>query len=517
MARKERTLKNSLTAGIKYFVKLVLQFVIRTLIIYKLGVEYVGLDSLYANIISMLSLAELGIGTAISYSMYKPAAENDIEKLKSLNALYKKIYTVIALAVLAVGLSLLPFLEFFINGTPNVDVNLELVYLIFLISTAISYLGAHKRSLLFATQRNDVENNVFTTKLILLSTFQALVLLISKNYYVYVSLNPLFNLLEVILVISMANKMYPQIRGKAKPLDKLTKNAITKNIFATSLHQIGSVVVLSTDNLLISKFFGLEILGTVSNYILIYHAISSFILMFIQALQASVGNLVATKSEKEVYNFYKMFNFIFSCMVGFCSVCLMCLYQPFMHLWVGKTEYVVSIVVVISLVGKFYFTEMREVTNMFKNCTGLMWNDRFKPIFEAAVNIVASLLCIKYFGLAGVFIGTIISTVLVPFWVEPLVLHKNYFKQGLSSYFLKYLYFTFVSLLACGLSYYICCLLPAFGILWLILKLTVCIFNCGIIFLIFYFRTKEFKIILNNYLKPILKKIKKQNNGVKDE
>ena len=510
MARKERTVKNSITAVFRYFIKLFLQFVLRTIIIYKLGVNYVGLDSLYANIISMLSLAELGIGSAIAFSMYKPAAENDIEKLKSLNRLYKKIYLVISAIVLVVGLSLLPFLEFFINGEANVNVNLQIVYVIFLLNTVISYLGAHKKSLLFAYQRNDIENSISTVQLILMSVAQIVLLLIFENYYFYVSMIPLFTLFEVVIVTIKANKMYPEIRGKANQIDKETKNTIIKNIVATSCHKLGGVIVLSTDNLLISKFFGLTVLGTLSNYILIYTAISSLIYLFINAVQASVGNLIATKEPNQVYGFYKTVNFAFSLVAGFCSIALLCLYQPFMEIWVESQDFYVSIWIVLTLVIKFYLSETRHVTYMFKNCAGLMWQDRIKPIIEAVVNIFASIMLIKLIGVAGIFVGTIISTLVAPFWVEPRVLYKYYFKKSVKSYFVKYMLYFLVTCFAGCLTYFLCWLLPVYGFGWFVLKCAICCVVPLTVFVLCYFKTKDFKNTMEITIKPLFNKIKKK-------
>ncbi|MGN0961552.1 MAG: lipopolysaccharide biosynthesis protein [Christensenellales bacterium] len=516
MARKERTIKNSITAVVKYVIKLILQFVLRTVIIYKLGVEYVGLDSLYANIISMLSLAELGIGTAIVFSMYKPASENDIEKLKSLNNFYKKIYMIIAVVVLVLGLAIMPFIKNFISEEPNVNVNLYVVYAIFLANTVISYFGAHKRSLLFAFQRNDIENNILTIATILMSIFQIVMLLLFKNYYLYVILIPLFTLFDVILYVCVAKKLYPDITGKSEPLDKETKKEITKNIIATSCHQIGAVIVLSTDNLLISKFFGLTALGTISNYILVYSAIDSLINIFINALQASVGNLITTTNKEYVYKIYKMFNWIFACIVGFCSIALMCLYKPFINIWVGDTEYKVTFGLIFALVGKFYFMKMRSLTNMFKNCAGLMWNDRWKPICESILNIVASLVFIKLIGVEGIFVGTIVSTICVPLWVEPYVLYKNYFKMSVKDYFGKFALYTLITLIAGGVTYGLCAILPEVGLWWFVLKVGICAIVPNVIYLLVYLKTDNFKMAWN-FAKSFIKKKKSIANEINSD
>lgn len=510
MARIEHTIKNGTAAIFKYIVKTILQFLIRTMIIYKLGVQYVGLDSLYANIISILSLAELGIGSAITFSMYKPVAEHDIEKLKSLNSLYKKVYAVIACFVMIFGIIISPFIKFLVNGDTNIEVNLYFIYFIFLTNTVISYFGAHKKSLLFANQRNDIENNISTSVLVSSSIIQIIILTFLTNYYLYAITIPFFTLIEVIVTVKYTNKMYPEIHGKAQPLDKETKSIIVKNIVGTSFHQIGSVFVMSTDNLLISSFFGLEILGVVSNYILIYNAINSLILIIINALQASVGNLIAIENKEHVFKMYMTINWFFSCIIGFCSIALVCLYQPFMLIWVGK-ENLISMEIVILIVIKFYITKMRNVTNMFKNCAGLMWNDRFKPIIETIINIIVSIILIKIIGLSGVFIGTIVSTVLVPFWVEPYVLYKNYFNFKVNNYFIRYLIYTVITLISGIICFYLCSLLPLYSFYWFIIRGLICVGIITVVYLVFFSKTNEFYYLNNIIIKPFLKKIKHKN------
>ena len=509
MSRKERTLKNGISGIVKYFVKLVLQFILRTLVIYKLGVEFVGLDSLYANIISMLSLTELGMGSALVYSMYKPAAEKDYEKLKSLNNFYRKIYIIISTIVLIIGLGIMPFLEFFINGKPNVDVNIYIVYVVFLLNTVISYLGANRRALLFVFQRNDVETNIMTTQIIALSVAQSIMLLVFESYYLYAIMIPIFTLLEVLAVAVITKKRFPEVLGKSEKLDADTKKSITKNVVATSCQQLGTVVVFSTDNLLVSKFFGLTTLGNISNYVLIYNAINTFFTIIIEAFRASVGNLIATTDKEKVYKFYSVFKLVFSILTAFCSIMLLCLYQPFIKIWVGQAG-LVATSVVISIVLKFYVTKMRTVTIMFKDCSGLMWNDRFKPIAEALINIAASLICIELFGLVGIFIGTIISTVVVPLWVEPLVLYKNYFKKNLWSYFKIYFRDVIIMLISGCICYFVCSLITLPGIIGLLLKFGTCGTLTGLLLLLAYLPTNDMRNLIT-YLKDILVKIRNKS------
>jgi len=247
-------IKNNLIFNaVKFATQLLLQFVLRTCLIYIMGAEYLGLNGLFSNIFAFLNLAELGIGSAIVFSMYKPIADGDTEKVKSLQTMYKRFYLVITLIIAGLGVIVLPFLKYLINGDVSVDINIYLLYILYLANTLFGYLAAHKRSLLFAHQRNDIENKISTMCMFGMTTVQIVVLFIFKNYYIYFVVNMIFTVLECVIVHMWANKLFPELKGKSAPLDKSTKKEIFKNVGAISLHKVGSAVVYSTDNILISS------------------------------------------------------------------------------------------------------------------------------------------------------------------------------------------------------------------------------------------------------------------------
>ena len=259
---RSNNVKRNLTANIiKFAAQLLLQFVLRTVLIYTMGAEYLGLNGLFTNILSFLNLAELGIGSAIVFSMYKPIADGDIEKVKALQQLYKKFYSIIFIVILVIGLTLLPFLDVLIKGDVSVDINIYLLYLMYLANTLISYISAHKRSLLFAYQRNDIENKIKTFCLFGMTLFQILILIAFKNYYFYFIIDIVFTFIECRWIKSAANKLYPNINGKSQALDTQTKKEVSKNVAALSLHKLGGAVVFSTDNILISSIAGRVVLG----------------------------------------------------------------------------------------------------------------------------------------------------------------------------------------------------------------------------------------------------------------
>lgn len=517
MTRTENVKRNTIYSMIKFAVQLVLKFVLQTVLIYTLGAKYLGVNSLFASIFNLLNLAELGIGGAIVFSMYKPIAEGNMEQVKALNNLYKKLYFIIALVVGVLGAAVTPFLPYLITGdTTGLEINIYIVYLLFLANTLVGYFSAHKRSLLFAFQRNDVENKVKSGTLIISTALQIIALLLFKNFYAYVTLMVAGTLLDCILVQVFANKLYPEINGKAEPLNPVIKKEITKNVAALSLHKIGSAVVYSTDALLISALISSDTLGYYSNYLLISESIISFITLLTTALTASVGNYMAMQSKDETYDFYRKSNFSFSWLIGFCTICLLCLFQPFMYIWTnktGETGYLLSDFTVLLIVISFYIRVMRTNTLMFRDCAGLMWQDRWKPIAEAGINLVASIVLAKFMGLNGIILGTIISTIVAPLWVEPFVLYKYYFKKSVWRYLGKYAFYTVVTVGAGALTYWLCSLLPFAGIGWFVLKCGICLVVPNVIFLLCYFKTSEFKGVIG-LAKQVLQRKPKQTAPV---
>ncbi len=491
MTRTQNIKKNLVFNIIKYVTNLLLQFVLRTVLIYYMGAEYLGLNGLFSNIFSFLNLAELGIGSAIVFSMYKPIAENDIEKIKSLQNLYKKFYIIISVVVGSLGALLTPFIKHFMNGGVEADINIYILYIMYLAYTLVGYWSAHKRSLLFAYQRNDVENKIKTVCSFLMVGIQIVILILTKNYYLYFSISILFAFVECIIIQAIANKLYPELNGRSQKLDEITKKEITKNVTAISMHKIGSAVVFSTDNILISTFFGVAILGVYSNYSLIISTISSLSGLIKNAMQASVGNLVASYDRDYVYDKFKKTNFIFSYLSSMTTICLATLLQPFILKWTGDSSYLLDFSTVILLCLSYYFSKMRTAVLVYKESSGLFWQDRWKPIAESVVNLGVSIVLAYIMGINGVIVGTIVSTLVAPFWVEPHVLYKYYFKKSVKHYFLRYA-LDFAIMLACGVAtYFLCSLIPNGGIGLLAIKFLVCFIVSNALLILAYLPTGD--------------------------
>lgn len=508
MTRTDNVKKNLIFNVIKFATQLLLQFVLRTALIYLMGAEYLGLNGLFSNIFSFLNLAELGFGSAIVFSMYKPIAEGDVEKVKSLQSLYKRFYLIITLIVAGLGIAILPFLKFLINGDVGVRVNIYILYLMYLFNTLFGYFSAHKRSLLFAHQRNDVENKVATICMLGMMTLQIAVLFIFKNYYIFFAVNIVFTVIECVLIHVCANRLYPHINGQSQPLDKVTKKEIFKNVGALSMHKIGGAVVFSTDNVLISSMLGLVVLGAYSNYYLIVSTLMGIFTLLSNAVKGSVGNLIASKEKEYVYGIYQKINFMFSFFSAFCTICMIVLFQPFIKVWTsGNPIYLLKYSTVILICVSFYLSRMRLGVCIFKECAGLFNQDKWKSIIESIVNLVGSIILGIFMGINGIILGTIISTIVAPLWVEPVVLYKYYFEKKPGKYFLTYLRDVLIMLVVASACYLICGFIPDGGLMLLVAKFAVCVVLSVILLILLYIPTKDFKQSLA-FVKNIIKRKK---------
>ena len=353
MTRVDHVAKNGVYNFLKYFLQLFLQFALRTVLIYKLGKEYLGLNGLFSNILGILNLAELGIGGAISFCLYKPIAENDTKKINSLLNLYKKFYILIASFVFLAGILITPFLPYLINGNYPSEINIYVVYLVLLLNSVMSYFSAHKRTLIYSNQRNDIESKIKIGCISSLYLLQILLLIIFKNYYYYIVLLPLFTMIENIIVVIVANKMFPMIKEKPEKIDEKTKEELKKKLFAMSIHQIGGVLVLSTDNIIISSMIGLDAVGIYSNYLLIINSLISLIGIICNSIQASVGNMVVLTNKDYVMKKYDILNFGYVWLVGWSTICMICLFQPFIILWTNNIDYLLPISVVFTICLSF--------------------------------------------------------------------------------------------------------------------------------------------------------------------
>lgn len=409
------------------------RFILRTVFIRYLTAEYLGLGGLFGNILSFLSLAELGVGTAITFSLYEPIAKNDEHKIIQLMDLYRRAYIAIGLIIFVFGTALTPFLSLFVKDLPHIPY-IHVIYLLFVANSAFSYFYSYKSAFISANQKSYIVSNNTYLFNVLNAIVQAIVLIISKNYVAFLVVQLIFTFISNLRISMIADQKYPILKQHSKEqLDAETKAKIHQNIRALVLQKLGMTIVFSTDNLLLTKMFGLLIEGYYSNYTLYINAVESLLYQFFHAITASVGNLNVNSDRKhQIEVFYRVF-FVNFWMYGFSAIAFGCLLAPFMHIWAGK-EYLLDELCTFLIVLNFYLKGIRSTASTFDNSFGLMNYNRYVPIPECVINIGASIYFAKVIGPAGIFLGTTLSTITTSLWREPYVLMK----YGLNSSFAQY-------------------------------------------------------------------------------
>lgn len=510
MQRTSSSIKNLIFSLVGQAAGVGINFVARIVFLQILTAEYLGINGLFSNILSMLSLMELGVGSAMTFSLYKPLAENNKEKVKSLMLLYKKAYIIIGILILIIGVAITPLLPYFIDEMPNISENINLIYILFVVNTSISYFYTYKRSLIISDQRRYIATAYRYGFYFFLNVAQIIVLYITRNYIWYLVTQIIFTFMENVTLSIKADKMYPYLKEKsAEKLEKADTDKIKKNVIAMIGHKIGGIVVNGTDNILLSKFVGIVEVGIYSNYYLIINALNIVLGQVFTAITASVGNLVATTEKEKVYDIFKKTFFLNFWLYGFSSICLLVLFNNFITIWLGN-EYLFTMDIVLVLVINFYITGMRKAVLTFRDATGLYWEDRYKPFAESIINLVFSIILAKAFGTIGVFIGTFISTMTTCFWVEPYILYKYEFKLGISQYIKKYIIYTILTIIVGFITVILSNLISISGILGFIIKVIICIIVTNGMFFIVLHKTEEFKYFKELVVSIINKKYKKK-------
>lgn len=472
--------------------RILVPFATRTVMIYLMGVQYLGLHSLFASILQVLNLAELGVGSAMVYSMYKPIAEDDQQTICALMNLYRTYYRAIGLIIGAAGLLLTPLVPKLIKGDLPPELNVYILYWMNLATTCLSYwLFAYKRAILSAHQREDVASKVSIIIDTLQYGLQILVLYTTHNYYAYLMIALTAQALTNVFTAAAAKRFYPQYSPRGQLPPKEVKK-ITNRIRDLFTGKLGGVVLSSADSIVISSFLGLTFLAVYQNYNFIMTAVINILNVVFSSCMAGIGNSIVTESESKNYRDFSKFSFLMSWVSGLCACCFLNLYQPFIELWVGK-DLMLPMQVVICFCIYFYLYEIYRVINIYKDAAGLWHEDRFRPLVTAMANLGMNLLSVRYLGIYGVILSTVLSWVFIGY---PWVLHNLFSTLFRRTYLRKYLgqllYNALVSVLACVLSYLVCSLIQ--GNLWLVLliRAVVCVVLPNVVFLVFYHNRTEF-------------------------
>ena len=494
MSRAFLSIRNIKYSIIGQIIGILISLLSRVIFIKILGLEYLGVSGLFTNILYILSFAELGVGNAIIYSLYRPLAEYDITKIKSLMKLYRKAYLLIGSIIMLLEIAFIPFLGILFKDMPDIP-HLKIIYLLFVINSAVSYLFSFKKSLIIADQKRYIVTLYRYVFYFILNVLQVVILLLTHSFILFLILQIISTLVENLLISKKADKLYPFLLEKViYELDINTTLTIKRNVKALIFHKVGDIVISNSDNILLSKLIGLKSVGIYANYILITNALNTVFGSVFQAITASIGNLGATESDKKSESIFDCINFLGFWIYGFASICLFVLLNPFIELWLGK-EYLFSEIIVISFLINFYLTGMRRAILTFRDAFGLYWFDRYKPLIESLVKISLSIFLIYKIGIIGAFIGTSLSTILTCFWMEPYVLYKYGFHSSLYTYFKKYIIYTLTLIFAGTITWFSVSFFNGSSYLVFVLKLINCLVIPNLIFFLVFKNTSEFRYI----------------------
>lgn len=492
--RTKNASRNIIFGLIQRIYQLVVPFLIRTAMIYWLGVEYLGLDGLFTSILSVLNLAELGVGSAMVYSMYKPVAEDDKVTICALMKLYKIYYRIIGFVVLIGGLFLCPFVPYLISGDLPDGMSVYILFLLNLSATVLSYwLFAYKNCLLNAYQRQDIISKVTIGVNTVRYIIQFVLLFVFHNYYYYLIVSLASQAGINIATALVVDHMFPGYKpiGNIAENDRKKINTRIKDLFTA---KIGGVVVNSVDTLVISAFLGLTVLAIYQNYYYIITALLSIVNILIYSCTSGIGNSIITESREKNFNDLCTFTFLISIVACFCTACLLNIYQPFMKLWVKSDDLMLGFPAVICFCIYFFIVEINTLLNNYKDAAGIWHEDRFRPLITAFANLIMNLIMVQFWEIYGILLSTVFSMLLVGMpWLLYNLFTTVFECNMLKPYLKKLLFYVITTVVIILISSILCILSPLEGIAAITVYACICGVVTCIFFVILFRKTDEFK------------------------
>lgn len=494
--RTKYSIKNSVTAIILYIINVLLGFISQVFFIKILNIEYLGLSNVCINILSIIQIIELGMGNLIIYYLYDPVFKNNHSKIRRLLSFYKKWCLKLSLVFFVISILIIPFLKNII-GNITINVNVYIVYLLFIISNIIHIFYNYNISLVYADQKNYYTNIVHLFYLIILNIIQLIVLYQTKNFYLYLIIKIVFQIIENIIIVYLKRKMYPYLKNNKYVNDKRIIKFIIKDIKPLIVHKVKEAIIYNIDNLVLSIFLGISIVGLYSNYFLLVNYLNTLFAQIIIAVGASVGNLLVLKNYSKNFDVYKKLKFLNFWLATFSGIILINVVEPFIEIWLGK-EYLLEVAFLIAMVFCHFMRTMGCTYQLFYSNSGIYRKDILGPLLEVSFHVVFSIIFVKIFGVIGIIIAGIISNSVLWFYVYPKYIYKDILKGNMKDYIKENIGYILLFVLLIIINYIISLLINVSNIyINFLIKVIISVIVPNLILILIFRKTSNFKYFYN--------------------
>lgn len=499
LSRSKRSINNAIFATIEKIIGTMIPFFLRFALLKVLGEQYLGLNNLFRSVLSVLSLAEIGFGQAISFSMYKPIAEKDDEKVCALLKLYRKIYIVVGLLILIIGLLLIPYLDLLVNKEYPAGINLTLIYLIYLSESVITYLFfAHRAALLNAAQMAYISSKIKIVTSLLFFVLRIYILFSYRDYFLFILFLPLLELLNRLLQCLISIRQFPQYRCRGE-VDEKSKTRILDLVKDIAIHRFGGVIVSSLGSIVISVSLGLTAVAIYGNYNYVVSALISIMSVCFTSVTANIGNAISSESVEKNYSVFKQANLVNRYLACVSTVCLFCLYEDFMNAWQGESlSKGILCVAVFTLL--FFIKESRQCVMVFKSACGIWKADKYKPLVSGIFNLILNLLFVRRFGVFAPALSTSLCFLFIEIPWETWALFNGYFGKSSTEYYADMLTNTILTAVIVFVCFFLCKIVKTEFVIMFIIKGLLC-FGLSTVF--FYLYNKN-----RNETKELIERIK---------
>lgn len=496
-------------------VTLLSNFLMKTILIKNLGIQYTGVSALFTDILTVLSVAELGFGTAVSYALYRPLYEKDDVQIAKLMRLFQKIYRIVFSVIVTAGIACLIFLKYIVNDVPDIKENIHIIFSFFILKTAISYLFVYKATLMEANQEKHIVSAVGTAVCIFTTIFEAIAIAVFKSYIGYLAVMVIMVAVQNVIISLIANHRYPMLKSEyGESLSLLERKEIFKNVRALAIYKISGALQRGVDSVIISAMLGTSLVGFLSYYKMIVNNVDSIFGQVFEAIKPSVGNLAASESGERQYAVFKKMCFLSFAIGNFIAVSLITLSNPFITLWLGR-NYLLGMNVVILLAADVYIITMVRPYESFRNANALFVEGKYRPAVMVVLNIVLSIALANIWGLPGILFATVAARLLTHVWYDPLLIYRKVFHKPFLQYIkMKALYLLTV-IVNCVLVYSVCNII-SISEQWIdfCLKALLCLFIPNIILIALFHNNNEFKS-LSVYARELFRRICKKKGSIK--